>query len=248
MKSCKTLKRRERSLAFFAEKKSGKYNRDRRRNQQQQQQQQQQTTDDEPQNRCIVQRRPLFSHSTTRRSGDDSENSYANCHVNIIISDVSLILSDQFLNAFPSARTFIENLKSLFKNSCIVLYVSNINKSFLQSMDFLDLCVQTENKNIAAASAAAAASTASKATTTLDNERPLLHLRKRLFAERGATSLAGPYVLLTKSMNANNNKQYDIVKDVRRYYVLDGHTVRDVDYARLLNDIRDSIRLFFSIK
>lgn len=199
----KSDKRRERSLAFFTEKKCGKYKR---------------RKIDEKSTEALS--RTIVRHNVKNH----------NYFINFVITDFMLILADKFMNVFPSALEFIRNLKRMYVNSNIIMYTYNkieidvTKKTFLS---LIDIYLELDKNNV-----------------IFSNERPILYFRKLVANKLGTDALSGPNVLLTKSMNADNNKQYDIVKDIRRFYVFDKSSVTDVDYKRLLEELKGSIDRF----
>lgn len=213
----KAGKRLERSLTFFAQKKSGKYKRQSRRK-----------TGDVVDVDGRDERSRRASKIVSTVDGNSAENAF---RINFILTDLSLILVDRFVRVFPSALTFLENLKSIFKNSSIILYTHNKTETIFSTRAFssIDARINLDENSI-----------------MMSEERPVLLLRKYLVSKWGPLSLTGPNVLLTKAMNANNNKQYDVIKDVRRFYIFDRNAVRDVDYERLIEELRESIRQFFA--
>lgn len=194
-------KRRQRSLRFFSDKKSGKY---------------------KPKNG----EEKLIPHK------DDTQISTSWYCVNVVLPDISLIVTDHSMRPFPSAYGFLKELKRYFTNVNVILYTDNkadvaVTKNLF---DEINLIVDAKDAIIVA------------------GERPILQLRKYLCQRLGSRSLAGPFVLLCKTMNANNNKQYDIVKDVRRFYVFDENILTDVNYQELIKNIQCDITDFITPK
>lgn len=148
---------------------------------------------------------------------------------NVILTDVTLILADRFGNAFPSAQQFLNELKRLFTNSKTILFTGKKSEIDLAKRTFSAIDVYIETKDVL-------------------GERPLLYFRNFLAQKFGAPALIGPNVLLTDRMNPFNNKQYDVVKDVRRFYNFDKNVLVGVDYGNLLEDIKNSVEYFTNNK
>lgn len=205
----KARKRQERSLAFFAEKKSGKYK-----------------------------RQKVDGNETTAASRTPIavDAKFRFC-INFILTDCTFILTDQFTNIYPGAIQFVCNLKKMFLDSNVIMFLQNkheINlcrKVFSLIPNAVDLFIDCD---------------IAEGGIVPNNERPLLYLRKCLAKQMGPPALAGPNVLLTRTMNANNNRQYDIVKDIRRFYIFENNILSKVDYNNLLHNVQNDLQQFFS--
>lgn len=166
---------------------------------------------------------------TLRAKISENTNRHTFC-INFILTGFSLILADKFANVFPSALKFLTNVKRTFVNSKIIMFTHDKAEiiSTKKSFSCIDIYVELNNDSI----------------VTRD-ERPVVYLRKFLANRVGPAALTGPFVLLTNSMNAYNNKQYDIVKDIRRFYIFDNNNVlRDVDHELLTQDVKKSVKNF----
>lgn len=198
-------KRRNRSIAFFADKKSGKYQR-------------------------VT--KVLPNQNTNGTHTDIPAIIQIKCEycINFIFSNTSLILINSSKEPFPSSSDFLLHIKQTFQNSNIILFTADKLDILLAKNLFplINLYIELNVNNIF--------------TTT--EERPVIYLRKYLSKNIGASSLSGPYVLITKDMNANNNKQYDIVKDIRRFYIFNENVLFDINYYLLLKTINESIKKF----
>lgn len=148
--------------------------------------------------------------------------------INFVLSDISLVFVQQQNNndkqqPFPSARDFFTKIKQTFSNPKIVLFTHNKVDIILAKQFFplIDLFVELDKSSVSM------------------EERPILYLRKYLFRKRETVS--GPNILITKTMNANNHKQYDIVKDIRRFYKFEDDLLVDVNYQLLIDELEKSI-------
>lgn len=198
----KINKRRQRSLVFFADKKGGKYKR--------------RKVEDKNKNGILP-------------NPSDEKDRY---RINVILTNVALILTDRFGNCFSGSSEFIANIKVNFANSNVILFTDDVAEIDLASKKYpIDGFVKLEKDGIVA---------------TL-KERPVLFLRKFIMKKFGVSSLTGPYILITNVMAAHNSKQYDVIHDVRRYYVFDTNTLIGVDYESLLNELKNSVRNFFVV-
>lgn len=148
--------------------------------------------------------------------------------INFVLSDVSMVLVDESLDVFPSAHEFLAMLKHTYENVHIILFSQNKAEGIIAQKLFpqVDAIVDTDD--------------APCSTTT-----PLLVLRKFVVKKFGIRYLMGPFVLLCKTMNANNNQQYDIVKDIRRFYVFENNLLKDIDQHKLITEIKRSVEQFF---
>lgn len=191
-------KRRERSLAFFANKK------------------------------C--------KYKSNKKGNEESPNVQTICEqtssINFILTDFSLILANQIKEPFPSVLDFLTKIKQNFKNSNIILFTDSKSDIILAKKYFpsIDLLIELNRDS----------------HLIIQEERPILYLRKQLFKQNNKLALIGPYILITKTMNSNNNKQYDIVKDIRRFYIFKENVLIDVNYQHLLNNIKKSVDNFFN--
>lgn len=220
MDNDKKRRRVERSLAFFADKRKGKYKRVK-------------TSETSK----SVARVPRNDSLMVSNESTEPRNDYSTYFVNIVITQYTLILTDRFQRQYPTVDTFFDNIRNYFRrNVNIILYTrdsSEIETAAKASCRF-DLTVSLDKYDGLTAK-------------LKEHERPLRILRKCIARQATASphSLSGPFVLIVKSIDGANNKQYDIVKDIRRYYKYDEINFRDtVDLDSLFHDIKESVEHF----
>lgn len=150
--------------------------------------------------------------------------------INFVFSDFSLVLANQIKEPFPSTLDFFRKIKQKYVHSNIILFTPNKTDLILakQFLPLIDLFIKLD-ENVA----------------IVQEERPILFLRKYLFKEKKTFLLMGPNILITKGMNTNNNKQYDIVKDIRRFYIFKYNSLIDINYQELLSDLETLINVLF---
>jgi hypothetical protein len=154
---------------------------------------------------------------------------------NIIIPSFAGVLADRFYRLYPQAQNFIDKIKNYFQhNVYIILYVRDceeITKASSSSSCKFDVILSLDKRDVILAE-------------LNETHRPIGVLRKFL-AQNMPRALSGPYVLVTNAMNPQNNREYDIVKDVRRYYTFKkGSIEQQVNYDALFEDIAESVNAF----
>lgn len=229
--------RRERSLAFFKDKKKGKYKRVKS------------ITAVSPSlsssllsSSTDVRSNVLALHNNqihTLKASSKQRNEQCKYYVNVIIAHYMFILADRFGRKYRTVNDFFDNIRNYFRgNVNIILYTNNpseIEAAKAASCPFdLTISLDKYDKVIAHIN---------------ENERPIKILRKCMAQKLSLPiSLSGPFVLLTKSSNVDNNKQYDIIKDVRRYYKRDRNTFEEnIEFEYLLEDIKESVENLYKI-
>lgn len=211
--------RRQRSLAFFADKKSGKYKRSHKLS---------------FPNGSVAKSIPpnMEKPMEINRSLDYDFSKY---HVNVVITNYTAVLADRFYRTYPKAKCFLDDLKNYYKqNVYIILYVRSfdeVTKAKFSGCEF-DLTLSLDKYD-------------SVLAELNEFERPITILRKFIAQNSSRPhALTGPYVLLSNSVIANNNRQYDIIKDVRRYYLFKKDS-EHIDFDALFGDIIESVEKFY---
>lgn len=157
-------------------------------------------------------------------------NNYNDYYVNFVFANFTFLSGNQYADEFILNLDFLKTIKYTFPQSNVILYtpVKTDITVAISHCGYIDYFVELNANNFSL------------------EERPLLQLRRYLLKKKGISALAGPFILFTKCMNSHNNKQYDIVKDMRRFFLYDGNLFININYKELLNDTLKSIKQFYS--
>lgn len=155
----------------------------------------------------------------------------------LLIIDYDLTLVDNNSQAFPSAMKFLQNINVMRVNNIIFKPLKVLwslgSKSYIKEtlpnnfpkykFDF----IKANNKHMSV------------------RQKNLSDIRRNLIQLGYDRYLAGPSIIIDDQKQNLKSNEYDIVKDVKKYYILSNETVIDVKYDDLYKSILHDLFEFY---